>query len=98
MIEPTVQFFQKVMTIFPTKAPKPSDDFVEKFLITTCVPQLEQALGNVFEATLCGPDGTVAVCIWIFHQMEQGFQASYLKSNDCFYGVDSANLFIAQYI
>lgn len=60
MIEPTVQFFQKVMTIFPTKAPKPSDDFVEKFLITTCVPQLEQALGNVFEATLCGPDGTVA--------------------------------------
>lgn len=52
MLEPTVQFLQKAATIFPAKTPRPNDEIIEKFLVTVCVPQLDQTLGNIFEAIM----------------------------------------------
>lgn len=54
MLEPTVQFLQKAATIFPPKVPKPSEDMIEVFLVTVCIPQLDQTLTNIYEMLMNG--------------------------------------------
>lgn len=62
MLEPTVQFIQKADAIFPGEIAKPQMSFVENFMMSSFVPQLEYALIEVYNKVIASIyDGTSSI-------------------------------------